>query len=168
MLLRGDLYRVVSDADIEEIERIYRLATEVRLKLPPYLEAGWLLHRKVYFPECHEVAHAFAAVTGIEAVDGVCVVLTKTEQTDDGSDFGADFAAILHSWNEFSVPGAQRFILDVLPEHGSSVLPVLLQAPHPAYLIPKDPKACEALLQIQRPRLQRKIKNLIVAMRECI
>ena len=168
MLLRRSVYQVITDADEREIERIYRMAFEMRLRLPAHLTETWLMGGRKYYPECHEAAHAFAEIAGIAAIDGEHAVLTKTEPTDDGIEFSAHFTSVLHSWNEFSVPSGKRFILDLLPEDHSSVFPVLLPAPNPAYWIPKDRRRTQALKEIQLPRMQHRIANLKAAMRNTL
>ncbi|HRH55332.1 MAG TPA: hypothetical protein PK609_00480 [Candidatus Paceibacterota bacterium] len=168
MLLRRDLYRVITDEDEQEIERLFKLALDLRFRLPAYLEEVWLVAGRKYYPECHETAHAFAQIAGIEAVDGEHVVLTKTNCSSEEGDFGANYTTVLHSWNVFEVPSGQKFILDVLPVYDSSILPIVLQAPNPAYWIPKDALRVNALKQIQEPRMQHRIKNLAEAMQKVL
>lgn len=166
MLLRRDLYRIITEEDEKELERVYRLALDLRCRLPAYLEEKWLICGRKYYPECHEMAHALARVAQITARDGEHAFLSSSTPPGEEHDFEATYTTILHSWNEFSVPSGRTFILDPLPVSGSSVMPVLLLAPHPAYWIPKDPLRLNALKQVEGERMQRRIANLVSAIEQ--
>jgi len=168
MLVRPDLFRVLGPADEEEIGRIYRLALELRLRLPGFLRERRPFLPRPYSPGCHQVAHAFGRVAAIATVDGEHAIFTRIVPDPAGKEFDMDCTTMLHSWNEFSTPGGERFILDIFPDEGCAVLPVLYRSPHPAYWIPEDAERLDALRMISEGPFQTQIATMEQKMREVL
>jgi hypothetical protein len=112
-------------------------------------------------PSCHVVAHAFAQVFGYAAVDGEHFDTHAVEVVEGGKEIEVQQTTYLHSWVEATTNQGNRFILDVFPDVGGSIFPVLYRAPHPAYWIPKDEERRNVLQQLlHRPSFHRGVLAL--------
>lgn len=168
MLTRPNLFRAAELEDEAEIELMYRLALEVRLRLPPFIQQEPPFRTDPYSPGCHQVAHAFARISGATAVDGEHAVVVDIDPAVDGTDFQVNFSTILHSWIEFETKSGLRFILDIFPDEGCPVFPVLYRAPHPAYWIPVDVERVNALKVLSSESFQTQVTTLEEIMRRAL
>lgn len=168
MLTRPDLFREATDEDEAEIELLYRLALEIRLRLPPFIQQEWPFRTDPYSPGCHQVAHAFARIAGATAIDGEHAVIVDIDPEVDGTEFKVNFATILHSWVEFETRSGLRFILDIFPDEGCPIMPLLYRAPNPAYWIPVDEERINALKVLSTEAFQTQVTTLEIIMRRAV
>lgn len=143
MLFRLDALGLGDAEALEKVRRASIQAFSLRLWLPELLFVT--NGRATVVPSCHVVAHAFARVFGYEARDGEHCYSGSVELTPDGANMDVHFTTVLHSWVEFETTRGNRFILDVFPDAGGSIFPVLYRAPHPCYWTPKDEERVQIL-----------------------
>ncbi len=143
MLFRLDVLELGDAEAWEKVRRVSVQAFSLRLWLPEllFVTSG----RKTVVPSCHVVAHAFARVFGYEVKDGEHCYSGNVQLTPDQADMDVHFTTVLHSWVEFETAHGNRFILDIFPDEGGSIFPVLYRAPHPCYWIPRDEKRVRIL-----------------------
>lgn len=170
MLFRPDVRRLLPAEEVDFVTGMYMHALQVRVEMKAPFRAAPPLKRLFYTPGCHEVAHAFARVMRIDAVDGEYAYLSETVPDPEGKTLETVTSTILHSWNEFSTPSGARFILDVFPDERCAIFPVLYCAPNPAYWIPQDETRLNALkiiyeqpMQLQIQRLAKRIRRIVMS-----
>lgn len=118
-------------------------------------------------PSCHVVAHAFARTFGYEAIDGEHAYICGVKTSRWFDKMRVDSTTMLHSWVELETAKKNRFILDIFPDEGCSIFPVLYRAPHPAYWIPADRKRAEVLRGlVQSAVFQSEVDQFSSIMRE--
>lgn len=147
------LYRLdfLKSSDAEAWDLIYRISVEaysVRLWLSEFLFVTDSQGSKI--PCCHRVAHAFAEVFGYKVVDGEHCYQDDVKLLKDGMTMRVHSTTLLHSWVECETSKGKRFILDIFPDDGCSIFPVLYEAPHPAYWIPRDEERVRNLRNLRR------------------
>lgn len=149
MLFRLDLLRSTDEEAWNLIRRISVEAYSVRLWLTSFLFVPDSKGRAA-IPGCHSVAHAFAKTFGYRAVDGEHCYQNSVRVLRDGVSMRVSSTTLLHSWVECETSRGKRFILDIFPDNGSSIFPVLYEAPHPAYWIPVDEARVRNLKNLHR------------------
>lgn len=166
MLFRIDMLRLGDEEAWTLVRRMSMEAFSLRLWLTDLV---WLENPGGggIIPSCHVVAHAFAQVFGYTAVDGEHFDADTVEAVEDGKEVEVRHTTYLHSWVEATTGKGNRFILDVFPDVGGSIFPVLYRAPHPAYWLPRDAERREVLQNLHRKRsFQHEVRALTKQMRE--
>lgn len=143
MLVRSDLLELGDAEAWNRVRRVSIQAFSVRLWLPNLLFTT--NGRKTEIPNCHVMAHAFARVFGYEAKDGEHCYSSNVQLTPNQADVDVYFITILHSWVEFETTKGNRFLLDIFPDEGGSIFPILYRAPHHCYWVPQDTERVQVL-----------------------
>jgi len=136
MLLRHDLMEMICSDEKDLIMEHYIRAVRLRLKFPG-VSLPWIPPEKLWIPGCHVVAHAYAQVFGAKAVDGEHAYFKGREVSETGQTC-IDLSTYAHSWNILEINDNLSLILDIYPDIGCPMMPVLLKNPHPAYWVPTD------------------------------
>lgn len=162
MLFRENLDGCPPEA-IEFAGRMLQRAIRVRTHLPGLMP--WEVSSvKVWrLPVCHDVSHAFAEVFGGTAVDGI-YIFPKSFEAREGQDI-VEFTTLGHSWVEFEA-GATRFILDIYPDEGCAIYPVVFLAPNPSYVYQSDKLKLLDAERLQEAEFRRKVGQIADEMRK--
>lgn len=169
MLFREDVWKRVDFEDLQFAGKMLQHAIKIRGEVSGYTKDPYRLWARFRTPVCHDTAHAFAKVFGLTAVDGEHMYASKVYMTPSGLPNGANYTTCVHSWVEFETDGGTRFILDVFPDEGCAIFPVLLLHPNPAYWIPSDSATLRALdLSLRRPIFKQRVEILAAEMRKTL
>lgn len=166
MLFRVDMLNLGDEEAWTLVRKMSVEAYSVRLWLPDLV---WLKAEGGggIIPSCHVVAHAFAQVFGYQAVDGEHFDVERVEVVEGGKEVEVGHTTYLHSWVEATTTKGSRFILDVFPDVGGSIFPVLYRAPHPAYWLPLDVERRSILGKLPtNPEFQREVAALTEQIRD--
>lgn len=140
------LYRphpLLSEGQEGRVLQVLKCAMHVYERLPVYFPVISDEVAGYYTPSCHEIAHAYGQVFGLEVCDGELAYIDRHQLIptklfrQESIDITCKF--IKHSWLEFEAED-RRFILDIFPESRVSMSPILLPHPHPAYYVPDESK----------------------------
>lgn len=130
MLVRADFHRILMRDHDGAVMRHVRRAFRIREKFIGIPLPGT---DKVLLPNCHEVARAYARAFEVAFEDGLVAFVSAAEC--NGSDTYFLNSLQVHSWNVITVDHDSKVILDVFPDLGLSMMPVVHPYPHPAYLV---------------------------------
>jgi len=142
-------------AIIEHYTRMVRLRLKFKGVVTPETEAD-----KVWIPECHTVARAYERVYGLPYVDGEFTFISNRKEKGISKKPFYEVSAYAHSWNVVEHNGEPLAILDMFPDIGAPVMPVLLPYPSPQYRVREDPDFKKKILQPlqQDPHLERDVE----------
>lgn len=136
MLARKDLWELAQLDKDNLIYQHYINAVNIRLGFQG-VQYPWYPEGKLVTPSCHDVAHAYAIAFDVEAVDGECAHFRGPFDAPDGT-LGVDVSTYMHSWCRVRVADGVAAILDIYPDVGMPMMPIILRDPHPGYWEPHD------------------------------
>jgi hypothetical protein len=120
---------------IEHYTRMVRLRLRFDGIVLPGMEEG-----KVWMPECHTVARAYSMAFGLPYVDGMFTYISAERYKRLSKKPIYDLSSYAHSWNVVEIEGERVAILDMFPDIGASMMPILMKHPAPMYGVPEgDP-----------------------------
>lgn len=164
-MFRDNFTQGLGESDRKFIIELFQDAVRVRLELPEHIPCGSFFRKTRYLaPVCHEVAHAFAQVFCGVAVDGEYLFVEGHNRDKQESVSYVLNSSMLHSWVEVVTEQGTRVILDVFPDKGQSVFPVLFLAPHPAYFVPTDEVVVRELGLLKRRNFRKRVAIVAKAM----
>ncbi len=164
MLLRKNAWDLLKEDPEQAIAINIKRVLFVRMYLEPVKLSPDVSGKSLYFePGCHTLAHAFANVFGLKAVDGEHVffkarsVIPKIKFWRISKLFELEYSSYLHSWVELKLPSERRVIFDLYPAENNSILPIVVAAPNPAYVGPQDEQASSNLKYIETEDFRNKV-----------
>lgn len=150
MLFRYDLLTARDGEAWTAVRLVSIQAFLLRLWANDWLHVPGPKKGELKIPSCHVVAHAFAKAFGYRAIDGEHCYYHGVKVHRDNRSMKVDFSTLLHSWVEIKTEKGNTFILDIFPDEGCSVFPVLYRGPHPGYWVPRDPERQRRLRNMRR------------------
>lgn len=156
MLGKENLYKILVDPNAEKFYTHYQRLMSIRLQFQG-IEIPGLKKGEVFMPMCHHASHAYAKAFSVDVVDGEKVFLTKSRTWIFGRLITGRVSRYAHSWNVIELTPDKQLVLDIIPDETCSMVPIVVEYPHPAYTQPRDgvAKRCisELILQPQHQEI---------------
>lgn len=133
MLVRPDFHRILAQDPHHSVMKHFYRAVHIRQKFSGLPRPG---SDQLLLPNCHEVARGYARAFETDFEDGFVAYVSSTGVTGNQEYFLNSLQ--VHSWNVIRVTDEARIILDIFPDVGLSMMPVIHPYPHPAYVVPQD------------------------------